>query len=56
MSKRRQHLIREVSVEVFVDKDSDFHPDIADSYQIKASKWAKLVGLHFLHCVCVWVC
>ena len=24
-------LIREVSVEVFVDKDSDFHLDVADS-------------------------
>ena len=53
MSKRRHHLIREVSVEVFVDKDSDFHPDIADSYQIKVSKigWFTFSSL----CVCVSV-
>ena len=31
MSKRWNYTLREVSAEVFVDKDSDFDPDVADS-------------------------
>ena len=31
MSKHQSYTLREVSAEVFVDKDSDFDPDVADS-------------------------
>ena len=44
MSKRRRYTLREVLAEVFVDENSNFDPDVADSLSYTASKCVKLVG------------